>query len=195
MLEEIGVNTNLYYWGKVCLNNEITRATACTNLKNDGIVTFSDPSSNRVSFINFSCEMDESKLTDCGFDLDNSPDCNLNEQLPFDCNALVPPSIEPNGVIGIANTTPMLRSTESTTIPPNTTTSHNITTISSHLIPTLQTLPISVGLLAAIAAVVGCCIVLTLIIAVMLIVGIILAKRLRDSKVRERETLPKVANN
>ena len=201
MLEEIGVNTNLYYWGKVCLNNEITRATACTNLKNDGIATYRIPLSNRVSFTNFSCEMDDSKLTDCEFDLDNSPDCNLNEQLPFDCNAPVPPS-EPNGVISIATTASMLRSTESTTLPPNTTTlalntttSHNITTFSSHLIPTLQTLPISVGLLAVIAAVVGCCIVLTLIIAVLLIVGVILAKRLRGSKVRERETLPKVDNN
>ena len=202
MLEEIGVNNNLYYWGKVCLNNEITRATACTNLKNDGIVTFSSPLSNHVSFTNFSCEMDDSKLTDCEFNLDNFPDCNLNEQLPFDCNAPVPPSSEPDGVISITTTTPMLRSSGNTTLPPNTTTLAlntttypNITTFSSHLIPTLQTLPISVGLLAAIAAVVGCCIVLTLIIAVLLIVGIILAKRLRGSKVRQHNNEYQVGTN
>ena len=199
MLQGIGENTELYYWGKVCLNDEVTRSTACTNLENDGMHMFDTiPSPNRVSFTNFSCEMDESKLIDCEFELSDSPNCTFHEQLPFDCDAPATPTREPNGIISIATTTPMLRSTGSTTLASdtttltlNTTSSPNITTISSDTIPTLHFQPLNVGFLAGIAAVVASCIILTLIITALLIGGIIFAKKLRSSKVRKsRKSTP-----
>ena len=213
MLEEIGEDTGLYYWGKVCLNNEITRATACTNLENDGIETFSSSLSNLVSFTNFSCETNESKLINCEFEIDSSSDCDLTEQFPFDCDTPEHPTQDPDGVHMIT-TTPMSNSTSNTTlssnttlIPNATTLSLNTTTLSSNIttsspnititsdaIPTLQFLP-SIGFLAAIAAVAGCCIVLTLIVAVLLIVGIVIAKRIRGSKARKRRNDFQVGTN
>ena len=212
MLQGIGENTELYYWGKVCLNNEITRATACTNLENDGIYTFiSNPSPNRISFTNFSCEMNEVKLIDCVFELSYSQNCTFNEQLPFDCDAPLPPTGEPNGVrvISIATTTPMLRpsgnttlASDTTSLTPNTTTlalnttsSPKTTTITSDTIPTLQSQPLSIGFLAGIATLVASCIILTLIITVLSIVGIILTKRLKSSKIRERNNDYQVGTN
>ena len=154
MLQGIGENTELYYWGKVCLNNEITRATACTNLENDGIETFHSDFPNRVSFTNFLCEKNEPKLIDCEFDLSYSQNCTSNEQLPSDCDALAPPTRETNDV-----------------------NNGSITTIS------------------AVAAVVACCIILTLIITALLMVGIILKKRLKGSKIRERNNDYQVGTN
>ena len=84
-------------------------------LENDGIETFSSSLSNLVSFTNFSCETNESKLINCEFEIDSSSDCDLTEQFPFDCDTPEHPTQDPDGVHMIT-TTPMSNLSNTTVI-------------------------------------------------------------------------------